>query len=298
MKIVVRQISGLGNQLFQYAAGRYFAERYGASIRIAVDPPRNAVSHGYARPFLLSHFAIPATMSTLTWKERLLLSTKPALRRTIGAVSSLLGTQVVAETAAQRYQFVEDLPVAANTHTLYLAGYWQAHRFADSIAGALRADLHWKSPASGKNLDRLKRIQDCAAPVSLHVRRGDYTLAAEGNLALPLAYYEAAITHFRQRLHNPVFFVFSDDIAFARANLPKDIQAVFVDHNDDSSAQEDLRLMAACHHHAIANSSFSWWGAWLNPRLDKTVFAPRYWHKRPDSYFPDLLPSDWTLGIF
>ncbi len=141
----------------------------------------------------------------------------------------------------------------------------------------------------------LTRIQQQGQPVSLHMRRGDYTLAIEGNRTLPMSFYTRAIAHMRERLTTPVFFIFSDDIAFARAHLPADLAAVFVDHNDDLSSHEDLRLMAACHHHIIANSSFSWWGAWLNPRSDRIVFAPRNWTQAADSYYPDLLPPEWTV---
>ncbi len=141
----------------------------------------------------------------------------------------------------------------------------------------------------------LERIGKCTNPVSLHVRRGDYTLAAEGNIALPLDYYTRSISICRERLADPTFFVFSDDIAFARKNLPHDIRAVFIDHNDDASSHEDLRLMSSCRHHIIANSTFSWWGAWLNPRLDKLVVAPKHWYLTQDSYYPELLPPGWIL---
>jgi hypothetical protein len=144
----------------------------------------------------------------------------------------------------------------------------------------------------------MEQIAACRNPVSLHVRRGDYTLAAEGKIALPLSYYASAIAYCQARLEDPTFFVFSDDMEFARANLPGNPRAVFVDHNDDASSHEDLRLMSACRHHIIANSSFSWWGAWLNPRADKIVYAPKYWLLNRDSYFPDLFPASWLLDDF
>jgi hypothetical protein len=97
-----------------------------------------------------------------------------------------------------------------------------------------------------------------------------------------------------ERLRNPTFFVFSDDIDFVRDNLPKGENIVFVDHNDTSNACEDFRLMSACNHNIIANSTFSWWGAWLNPNPAKVVCAPSSWHNiNPDISYPDLIPPDW-----
>jgi len=293
MQVVVRQFSGLGNQLFQYAAGRYYAKRYGASMRMALDPPRRATSHGYARPFLLSHFSIAAPAEVLSISDRIAL----ADRRWLKPVKDALGVQVVRESVAQRYTFRFDLPVGENVRTLYLVGYWQTHDLVEAVAEELRVELSFKEPAKGRNLEVLRDIQGRKNPVSLHVRRGDYTLAAEGNIALPISYYSEAIRVMREQLGDPTFFVFSDDVAYARANLPlEDGAAVFVDHNDDLSSHEDLRLMSSCRHHIIANSTFSWWGAWLNARPDKVVFAPRYWQLRRDSHHPELFSRDWILA--
>jgi len=212
------------------------------------------------------------------------------------AFKRLRGIQVVTEAIEQRYIFMQDLPLQNNVQVIYLVGYWQAHRLADEIADELRMEFCFKEPAQGKNLEILKQIQQSKNSVSLHVRRGDYTLAAEGNIALPIDYYSHAISLFRERLDEPTFFVFSDDMAFTKEHLPKGLRAVFVDHNDASSSHEDLRLMSSCHHHIIANSTFSWWGAWLNPRADKMVLAPKYWLLKRNSYYPDLLPSNWMLA--
>jgi Glycosyl transferase family 11 len=295
MQVVVRQISGLGNQLFQYAAGKYYASRHGAEMRMAIEPEQNAFSHGYPRPFLLSHFSITAPVAELTATEKRILATRRSLQPAVALLKRLRGIQVFREDIAQRYRFLQDLPLEKNVRMLYLAGYWQAHRIADDIGDTLRIDLQLKQTARGKNLTVLEQIAQSENPVSLHVRRGDYTLAIEGNIALPLEYYSRAITMMQERLHNPTFFVFSDDIEFTKANLPRDLRVVFVDHNDSASSHEDLRLMSSCHHHIIANSTFSWWGAWLNGRPDKIVMAPKYWHLKHDSYYPDLLPSDWIL---
>lgn len=296
MHVVVRQVSGLGNQLFQYAAGLYFSRRYDARMSMVLDAPQNATSHGYPRPFLLSKFSITAPYRHYTAYDRLLLSTKAAFKPLAVVPKTLMGVKSYTQDFDRRYIFLPDLPVSRQTGMLYLGGYWQAYGYSEEIAGELRREFAFREPASGQNLEVLKRMEQSEHPVSLHMRRGDYTLAAEGNIALPLTYYEQAIRYFKERLGNPTFFVFSDDIEFAKTNLPRDIDAVFVDHNDSFTAHEDLRLMSACHDHIMANSTFSWWGAWLNPRPNKTVYAPKYWLLKRDSYFPDLMPPSWVLA--
>ena len=156
----------------------------------------------------------------------------------------------------------------------------------EEIADELRKEFTLKEPAQGKNLDLLEMISRSSNPVSLHVRRGDCKIAATLRAQLPFEYYSNAISVCSEQLGNPIFFVFSDDIPFAKEYLPRDIDAIFVDHNDDFSAHEDMRLMSSCRHHIIANSTFSWWGAWLNPRSDKMVIAPKRWDVTEGSYYP------------
>jgi hypothetical protein len=132
--------------------------------------------------------------------------------------------------------------------------------------------------------------------VSLHIRRGDSTLPWEGKVVLQMEYYSYAISIIKERLADPVFFVFSDDIPYVKKGFLRDVKMVFVEHNDDFAAHEDLRLMSSCDHHIIANSTFSWWGAWLNPRPDKIVVAPRHWFLKDENYYPNLFPRDWVLA--
>jgi len=296
MDIVVHQISGLGNQLFQYAAGRYYARRYGAGLRMVTDPAKRAFSHGSPRPFLLGHFCIQSPVREIRfWEWKILLSSRQQLAPVRALMRRASQSQVFRETPAQRYSFLEDLSVQSGTRTLYLAGYWQTYKIADALGPRLRTELAFRQPPEGRNLEMLGRIREAKNAVSLHVRRGDYTLAAEGNIALPMEYYERAITRAKERVDEPTFFVFSDDMEFARANLPAGLKTVFVDHNDHWTAHEDLRLMSSCRHHILANSTFSWWGAWLNPNEDKVVMAPRQWHLRAESYYPELMPPAWEL---
>jgi hypothetical protein len=296
MKVTVFQKSGLGNQLFQYAAGWYYARKYNARLEMVIDREQNASSYGFPRPFLLSNFCVSAPCTPLSLAQRILISTNPRLKTGAAALATIMRAQIVTEPIAKRHTFIPDLPIRhGNVEVVGLVGYWQTFRALETIAEDMRREFRFRFEPLGPNGEMLSRILDSSNSVSLHIRRGDYTLAVEGNRVLSMSYYSRAIELFRARIGNPVFFVFSDDIAYARANLPSDISAVFVSHNDDFRAHEDLRLMSACRHNIIANSSFSWWGAWLNSNSEKIVFAPRMWYANSDSYYPDLLPDTWIL---
>lgn len=293
--MVLRAFGGLGNQFFRYAALRYYARRYRAGMSIFVEPAQYSLSYGYPRPCLLSHYSIKVPIHERTFGERLLLTDKGWIRPAAALAKRALGTQVYDQHHSDRYSFSADIPLQRNIRKLFLVGYWHTSTIVDEVAAELRAELTLKEPARGKNLDLLRQMNRGGSSVSVHLRRGDCSVAATNRVDLPLEYYLNAISFFKQRLGNPVFFVFSDDIPLAKKYLPQNSTTVFVDHNDDFSAHEDMRLMSSCHHHIIANSTFSWWGAWLNPRSDKIVIAPKHWYNTEDSYYPDLLPQTWKL---
>lgn len=295
MEIVVRQISGLGNQLFQYAAGYYYAKKYGARMRIATDPERKAYSHGDPRPYLLAKFDITAPSHEITAIEQLLVSNRRLLWAASSIAKKATGVQIIREPWDERYTFHPELPIREGVQTIFLLGYWQVHSIADSIASELRAEFNLTDSPQGLSCDLMNRIHETPTAVSLHIRRGDYLQPSERNVVLPLSYYLGAIRTMQERFSKVTFFVFSDDIAYAREHLPGNIDLVFVDHNDSVSAHEDLWLMSRCDHHIIANSTMSWWGAWLNPSSEKIVLAPHHWRVGGSTESPDLLPPEWLL---
>jgi len=292
MKIIVREMGGLGNQLFQYAAGVYYSTRCQVPLLVAADPDPHAASAGYPRPFQLSMFQIQAPIRPATKLERVLLTTNRRFRLVAAGLRGLLGAKLFEEP--EPFRFLPELPARKRASRVYLRAYWQAAGYAAGVESRLREELTLKSQPTGKNLEMLKRIAASPCPVSVHLRRGDYRLGPH-DLTLPMHYYEQAILSLRQRFSSPELFVFSDDIEFASQNLSRVLPMHFVGHNDEFSAFEDLRLMAACRHHIIANSTFSWWGAWLNPRADKVVFSPKHWRGRTPSYYPDLYPAGWEI---
>ena len=292
MKILLRQKSGLGNQLFQYAAGLFYARKHDAKLEIIREDEDRAVSFGQPRPFLLSKFSITTTARDRSGTDRLLCSTASHKAPLAKIARLLTGTRLYKPDFLTDWLFVPELPVTPSTRTIYLDGYFQAHQFAQNVEQQLRKELTLRDEPAGKNLDLLNQIRSCESPVSLHVRRGDYTKIYGGRDALPISYYENAIAAIGAHAADPTFFVFSDDIAFCRENLPSGPNYVFVDHNSQTEAHEDLRLMSSCRSHIMANSSFSWWGAWLNPDPDKIVLVPDRWLD-PNVPHTDLLPPSW-----
>ncbi|HET6995265.1 MAG TPA: alpha-1,2-fucosyltransferase, partial [Chitinophagaceae bacterium] len=139
-------------------------------------------------------------------------------------------------------------------------------------------------------LDEIRSVN----AVSIHVRRGDYVNDKETNAVhgvCSIDYYREAINRLSGEISEPRFYIFSDDMDWARANLPISPHlAVYVDNNQMAS-HEDLRLMSSCKHHIIANSSFSWWGAWLSDYAGKKVIAPRNWFRTLEN--KDIIPNGW-----
>jgi hypothetical protein len=242
----------------------------------------------------LSNFCISSPVRDIALWDRLLCSVAPAKKPV--ATSARVATRTVhyRQPYLEDWIFLPTLPISQSTHHLYLEGNFQAYQYARDLDQSMREEFRFREPAFGRNLDMLEKIRAAKSSVFLHVRRGDYAVRSDGPQLLPLGYYARAIQALSQRVSNPEFFVFSDDIAFARENLPCEKRMVFVDNNDETNPHEDLRLMAACSHSIIANSTLSWWGAWLNPNPTKLVFAPDSWQNvNREVPYPDLIPPNW-----
>jgi Glycosyl transferase family 11 len=292
MRINVLQQRGLGNQLFQYVAGLFFAKKYSATLEIIREPDDLASSFGHPRPFLLSNFCITESVRELDLRDRLMCSVA-LLKKPIAAPARFASRTVVyRQPVYEDGTFLPDLPIPGSTRNVYLEGNFQAYKFAEDVDQRVRAEFRFRNPPVDRNLDTLNQIQTAENPVSLHVRRGDYKFNKGGQELLPIEYYARAMQVIREKVTNPAFFVFSDDIPYAREALPHAERMVFVDHNDETNGHEDLRLMSSCRHNIIANSTLSWWGAWLNPAPTRLVCAPKVW-RNPKISYADLIPPGW-----
>jgi hypothetical protein len=174
-----------------------------------------------------------------------------------------------------------------------LQGYWQSEKYFAEISTIIVREFALKDPPYQEDQKLAEKIQGTES-VSIHFRRGDYTTQAGRALFvnLDMDYYLNSIRAITEKTENPHFFVFSDDPDWVEENFHVQYPMTIVDHNR-SRAWEDLRLMSMCKHNIIANSSFSWWGAWLNRNPEKLVFAPSRWFSDASFDTRDLIPNDW-----
>jgi hypothetical protein len=293
VRVASLMLGGLGNQLFQYAAGRALAQRLGA--RLVLDCTSR---HAEFRPIVLDRFAIDAEIvrNAVGKPHARHLRLPGALGRKMSdAFHDRFPTTYRIDghrykVFGEKRSFVYDRRFETLDGSIYLTGYWQSYRYFENVADLVRAEIRFLGTPADANRDWLARIRSANA-VSLHVRRGDYLGNKGVSIVCARSYYDSALQHVRRVLDAPQIFVFSDDIAWCRQTFAAP-DIAFVDINGPDAAADDLRLMTACRHHIIANSSLSWWGAWLAAHPEQIVVAPTPW-------FPgtplnsDLLPPNW-----
>jgi hypothetical protein len=288
--IIVRLSGGLGNQLFQYATGRAIAIRN--NQRLLVDH-RVFQTDGF-RQFCLPAFNASYDLASDLPEYRALIppTRKQWLRFLMWRLTS--GRQV---TFVREKSLLFDPHIRQLSANVYLHGYWQSEQYFDDVRSVLRDELSVRVPPSEENLKWLSEIESCES-VSLHVRRGDYVAdpkASRVHGLCSLDYYRLAVKYMADRLTvTPSFYVFSDDPEWVRENLKLPYAVRYVTHNDDAHNYEDLRLMSMCSHHIVANSSFSWWGAWLGRNPNRIVIAPKTWFKDPSRSDQSLVPATWV----
>jgi hypothetical protein len=289
--IITNLIGGLGNQMFQYTAGRALSLKRNVSLRVDISGFAN---YGLHQGFELQRiFNCPAEIASEADVRGILGWQYPSSIRQLlsrPGMGAFRRKGLVVEPHFHHWQEIKNVP-----SDCYLTGYWQSEKYFLEVATQMRGDFSFRLPLENQNAELAKQINQVNA-VSLHVRRGDYahnpkTTKKHGLCSLD--YYQAAIRYVAERVTPAHFFVFSDDIAWVKNNLKIDFPNQYVDFNHGAESYNDMRLMSMCKHHIIANSSFSWWGAWLNPRMDKIVVAPKHWFVNQTD-IQDLLPLGWV----
>jgi Glycosyl transferase family 11 len=285
--IVTKLQGGHSNQLFQYATGRCLAVRLG--VELFMDTQWfGAIAEGDTpRVYELDRYRfdqrfVGADSFTLTGQTS---RSWPWRRR---------GKPTLEHHRQQGHGF--DARVLQLPDNAYLEGWWQDERYFKEIRQRLLDELELRDPVAGKNVDWLRRIRDRVS-VSVHVRRGDYVTnpaTTEFHGVLGVSYYEAALERLAEATGELDFelFVFSNDIDWCKSELDLRYPTTFIDGGN--SGPEDMHLMKHCKHHVVANSSFSWWGAWLSEYRAKVVIAPKNWFSDATvNSETEIVPPSW-----
>ena len=265
--IIVRLVGGLGNQLFQYASARHSAEINNTDLKIDLSEFQKYQLHRYS----LGHFNIIENIAT---EDEL---------------------QATNEYKEKYFHFDPNFKSIGDG--VLLKGYWQSEKYFCDISDIIKRELQLNTGLSTKGHEISMLIKNSNS-VSLHIRRCDYNSGSYSDQildTLSMDYYVKAIEKLSAQEKNLRFFVFSDDPQWVKQNLKLDYPSVYVDHNSAVTNYEDLHLMSLCQHNIIANSSFSWWGAWLNNNLAKKVYAPQKWFNANARNLndKDIIPDSW-----
>jgi len=187
-----------------------------------------------------------------------------------------------------------DPSILSAPNNVYLKGYWESEKYFLDIRDLICREFVLKQPLANRNLEYKKKLESVES-VGVHIRRGDnlrpYALKKWG--LIPIDYYKKSIGIISAKVSVPHVFVFSDDIGWCMENIQLGVPTTFIEGNDENTAFTDIELMRLCKHNIIANSSFGWWGAWLNRNKDKIVCAPAKWFNEFDVDTKDLIPESW-----
>jgi len=265
--IVTRLVGGLGNQMFQYAVGRHLAHRGRTRLKLDIS----AFSRYTLRRYELGIFNI------------------------VEDFFEDAGTGKAYAVYNEKEKFKFDPGVFDCEGDVYLSGSWQNERYFKDITDIIKREFTVKHPPGERNKEMLKKIVDSPS-VGVHIRRGDYVnnpVTNEFHGICSPGYYLKGIAVMIQRVASPHFFVFSDDRQWAKANIKADAPVTVVTVNGPGKGYEDLRLMKHCKHFIIANSTFSWWAAWLSESSEKIVVAPKKWLNTDTLDASGFIPETW-----
>ena len=294
--IITKIKAGLGNQLFQYACGRALSLRNNDILKLDLtvwdqfEDFRTfkgawMTEDGYLDPYSLQHFNIVENIASHDEIQQ--------LKYPRGRLSSLY-FKIRTKLGLFNVSFVPR--ILKKKGDQYLDGYWQTEKYFRDHAATIRNELTLKKPMSSEAQDLLKEIQSKKISIAIHVRRGTITKAGSTHLFFGIcsnSYYERAIDLILKKINGGAhIFVFSDSINLVKDEISIKYPVTYVTPKMMTD-YEELILMSMCNHNVIANSSFSWWGAWLNSHPDKIVIAPRRWTKEKNYIYRDIIPKSW-----
>jgi hypothetical protein len=268
--IVTRIIGGLGNQMFQYATARQLAETHHAKLLLDISGFKKYKLHNFS----LCNFKISADLD----KSRNM--TKFTANRKLTIIKEKF------------YEF--DKNILNLPDNVYLEGYWQSYKYFNKIRNLLNNEFALNKLPKGKNKNILNTINNSQS-VAVHIRRQDYVnnkKTKEIHGICRVNYYQKALKFISSKVKGLQFFIFSDDIGWCKKKLHFN-NSFFIDFNNKKKDYEDFRLMKHCKYFIIANSTFSWWAAWLGQKTNSIVISPKNWFTDSAINTSDLIPENW-----
>ena len=303
--IVVKIQGGLGNQLFQYAFAKHVAEIRKDILKLDISSYR----YNFNRNFVLDKFSIDcqrASMDDLMrfypGRSRLRHIVDVLMEGTAPKLETVLGKKFryKVPTTDEKLTISEHkVDVHNSSEYIYIDGYWQDPKLFDDISDQIRNEFTLSSRINRPvKYQSLHKEIDSKNSVSIHIRCGDYennafTRAKYGGIC-DASYYQKAQRTIEEKVENPWYFVFSDDIGWVKANRDLGNNVTYIENDRSSRDYLDLSLMSECKHNIIANSTFSWWGAWLNQHPEKIVVTPKKWTN--DCIESKIIPREWVMS--
>ncbi|NTW33494.1 MAG: alpha-1,2-fucosyltransferase [Bacteroidetes bacterium] len=294
--IIVSIFGGLGNQMFQYALGRHLS--YMLKTDLKFDTSFNFIRTDFNIediPFIFDIFDVKGELATESEIKKLKGEGLKRIYNSLYWRWQYLKPFHKQHLIKERF-FHFDADIFKCSKNTYLHGYWQSEKYFKGIKNLIIEDFQIKKPIELNNFEIANRINS-EESVSIHLRGRDYIKKEEINkiyFTCDESYYERCIKTISEKIQKPHFFIFSDDPEWAKSFLKIDYPFTFVEGNSwNKTNYEDFRLMSMCKHNIIANSSYSWWAAWLNQNPNKIVIAPQKWFNDKSFNASDLIPEEW-----
>lgn len=298
--IILKLQCGLGNQMFQYAFARSLAAENNSKVYLDLSecPKETSQKQGEAtkHPYELDVFSFSAETADITSLGLKIREIKKHKKFKRKIKSFFYGKSKHSILELREYRDVGyDKSLLKLPDNTIINGYFQSYRYFDHIRDIIRDDFKFKDSPDEQNRALLQELAEVNS-VAIHIRRGDYIhheLAKQNLGTCSLAYYMTAVEEVAKRVENPHFYIFSNDPDWVKENLCLSYPMTIVTHNVGAKNWEDMRLMSRSKHNIIANSTFSWWAAWLNENDDKVVVCPTPFFNKPYISNEDIYPCEW-----
>lgn len=289
--IITKIVGGLGNQMFQYAIGRAAAEKTGLPLLLDISDFRT-----YRRPYFLDRFNIQENYLPDAEAANYRKYEKPRSPWLFFEnLKTIKNRSYRLEKPTEYFKFIPNFLVPASNRDTYFNGYWQNDSYFLEIRNILLDEFTLKPKYAIDHEELLDKALSQGS-ISLHFRRGDDQINKIYG-APTLEYYRKSIACIAERLPNVdlKLLIFTNDVEWVKQNAHFEIPSTYVTEQRKLTDYQELMLMSSCHHNIIANSTFSWWAAWLNDKPDRIICAPDPWFiNKPDAFeTSDLLPQGW-----